>query len=77
MGKAHPAITSEGRLIAGSVVNRIPAPKGPSPAAVRACTMGISPAVGITKRVPPTASHSASRREPPALTEENSMWGNT
>ena len=63
LGEGHPAITSEGRLIAGSVVNRIPAPKGPSPADVRACTMGTSPAVGITNSVPPTASaRSASPR---------------
>ena len=60
-GTTLPSMTSEGRLTAGSVVSSTPAPPGPRPSAIRPCTIGISPAVGMAKSVPaiarPTTSH--------------------
>jgi len=48
-------IASDGRLIGGSVISSAPAGPAPIPSESIACTIGTSPAVGITKRVPASA----------------------
>jgi hypothetical protein len=55
VGKALLTISSEGRLIDGSVTKSAAAGPTPNPNAIRVCIMGISAAVGITNSVPVTA----------------------
>jgi len=49
-------IASEGMLMGGSVMRRAAAGPTATPSASIACTMGTSPAVGITKRAPALAN---------------------
>jgi len=53
--KMRLSMASEGRLTAGSVIMSAPAGPAPIPKATIACTMGTSPAVGMTNGVPATA----------------------
>ena len=51
-GNALRNIISDGKLTAGSVINNASAGAIPMPASIIVCTIGISPAVGMTNKHP-------------------------
>src|SRR5471032_1458962 len=67
-------ISSDGRLMLGSVISSATAGAVPMPRVIMVCTIGISAAVGITNSVPMIASGTSHSR---LLAMAPSMCGNT